>query len=155
LIFSFRTYQSPTPVVSLGGSRTRVRPVISITAIGPTGQDSRPILVDSGADDIVFPIDMAARLGVDLTAAAQRQAGGIGTHTQVGLLYAPVILEVTDKVETCRWRTIVGFAQTKMRIPLFGIAGGLEHFLTTLNVQGNQLILIPQPTLPTTQDGRP
>jgi hypothetical protein len=155
VIFPFRAYPVTTPIASLGGRMIRLKPVVSITVIGPTGQDRRGVLLDSGADDIAFPMVMATRIGVNLSSAPQRHLSGAGSGASVGLLYAPVILELTDGVETCRWRTIVGFAQAPLRISLFGIAGGLEHFLTTFNILGDQIIMVPQPTLPVMQDPRP
>lgn len=155
MIFPISNFRSPTPILSLGGNWYRQRPLIPIEVIGPTGQFGTQISVDSGSDDVVFPVRLAAALGVTLSGGAQRQAGGIGALVPVGLHYAPVILELSDQVETYRWRTVVAFAQTAMRFPLFGIAGGIEHFLTTLNFARSEVILVPQPTLPVTQDARP
>jgi hypothetical protein len=156
LIFPIQQLRSRTPIISLGGSWYRQKPIIPIEVIGPTGQFGTQISVDSGADDVVFPIRLAPSLGVDLSGGPQRHAGGIGAPSPVGLLYAPVILELSDQIETCRWRATVAFAQTRhMRLPLFGIAGGLEHFLTTLNFYASEIIMVPQPTLPVTQDARP
>jgi hypothetical protein len=73
----------------------------------------------------------------------------------VGLLYAPVILVLSDQVETYRWRAVVAFTHTPLRIALFGIAGGLEHFHTTLDVVDRELLLFPKQTLPVTQDAAP
>jgi hypothetical protein len=155
LIFPIPRFRSPTPVLSLGGGWYRQKPMIPIEVIGPTGQLVAQISVDSGSDDVVFPIGLAPILGVHLSGSAQRHATGIGSLSPVGLLYAPVILELSDQIETCRWQAVVAFAQTHMRFPLLGIAGGLEHFLTTLNFSASEVILVPQPTLPVTQDARP
>src|SRR5947209_19817350 len=99
----------PPPVVSLGGRTVRLKPVVTITVIGPTGQDSRPILLDSGADDVVFPMPVATRLGVQLAGAPHHLASGAGARSPVGLHFAPVILELTDGVDRYRWRAQVGF----------------------------------------------
>jgi hypothetical protein len=42
-----------------------------------------------------------------------------------------------------------------MRFALLGIAGGLEFFRTTLDVSAREIILLPQPSLPVTQDPAP
>jgi hypothetical protein len=155
LIFPIHRYRSPTPIVSLGGNWFRSKPIIPFTIFGPTGQLVDDVLVDSGSDDVVFPVWMAAALGVSLIGAPQRHAGGVGAAQPVGLLFAPVILELTDQVEVHRWRATVAFAQTKMRFPLLGIAGGLEHFVTTFNFSTSKLVMIAQLTLPATQDSQP
>jgi hypothetical protein len=69
LIFSFRPYSLKAPAPSLGGKRVRYKPVIALTVIGPGGQDSVETLVDSGADDVVFPLHVATRIGMNLSAA--------------------------------------------------------------------------------------
>jgi hypothetical protein len=140
----------------LGGLVTRrnprYKPVIPITVIGPKSQETSLILVDSGSDEIVFPIDLAIRLGIDLTLASKGSSVGVGTGQPVALLFAPVILLLDDNVETCRWRAAVGFTQAPLRFPLFGIAGGLEHFRTTLDVVDREIILTAKLSVPTTMD---
>ena len=155
MIFPLHAYRVKNPVPSLGGGTIRYKPIIPITIIGPSGQLAREALSDSGSDDVVFPLDYAAHIGVDLSTALQGHAGGVGSTQPVAILFAPVILLLSDQTETCRWRAVVGFTQARLRLPLFGIAGGLEHFLTTLDVFNQQLILLPQPTLPATQDLMP
>jgi hypothetical protein len=129
--------------------------VIPITILGPQGQDTRDILVDTGSDDIVFPATVAVQIGIDLSKLSQRHAHGVGSQQPVGLLYAPVILELMDQTEVCRWRAVVGFTHATLRFPLFGIAGGLEHYRTTLDVPDRELIMIAKPSLPVTQDPIP
>ncbi len=133
----------------------RFKPVIPLTIIGPTGQVTCPMLLDCGADDVVFPAGLAARIGVDLSSALPGQAQGLGGSQPVGLLYAPVILLLSDRIETCRWRTVVAFTRTSLRLALFGIAGGLEFFRTTLDVGANEIIILPNPSLPATNDPTP
>jgi hypothetical protein len=155
LKFPLRAYRSPTPVPSLNGSYTRDRPVIPITVIGPQGQATTFVLVDSGADDVVFPMDLAPQIGVDLSAAVKRQAQGVSAPQPASLLFAPVLLELSDQNETYRWRAVVAFTQTPLRFSLFGVAGGIEHFLTTLDLGAREITLLPQPSLPVTQDPGP
>jgi len=142
-------------VPSLGGGGMRCKPLIPLTVIGPKGQETCLALLDSGADDIVLPTALAARVGVDLSSAVAGTARGVGSAQPVGLLYAPVILVLTDNVELCRWRAVIGFTQAPLRFPLFGIAGGLEHFQVTLDIGDRQITILPKPTLPATQDPVP
>lgn len=155
MIFPLRRFPSSTPVPSLGGSFWRDKPLVPIKVIGKAGEYDRLILVDSGADDVVFSLDVARRIGVDLQSAAQRQAQGVGGQQPVTLYYAPVILLLDDGNEVARWRAVVGFTSRLLRFPLLGIAGGLEHFRTTLDVGRREVILETQPSLPATLDSVP
>jgi len=113
------------------------------------------ILVDSAADDVVFSTTVAQRIGIDLTLLVQGQATGVGGQRPVTLSYAPVILLLDDGNEVARWRAVVGFTSGFLRFPLLGIAGGLEHFRTTLDIGRRQTILDPQSSLPATLDPVP
>jgi hypothetical protein len=129
--------------------------VIPIEVTGPARKVPCQILVDTAADDVVFPFDLAVRLGVSLSAAPRGQAQGVGGQQPVTLHYAPVILQLQDQVEVRRWRAVVGFLRGPLRFPLLGIAGGLEHFRTTLDVGAREVELISQPSLPATHDLTP
>jgi hypothetical protein len=69
--------------------------------------------------------------------------------------FAPVILVLTDSIDTYRWRAVVGFTSAFLKFPLFGIAAGLEFFRTTLDGFRKEVELIAQPNLPATQDASP
>jgi len=73
------------------------------------------VLVDPGSDDIVFPSALAKRIGLDLSQAPQRKSQGVGTSQPVPVLYAPVILVLSDSVQTVRWRATVGFVSVVLR----------------------------------------
>jgi hypothetical protein len=62
---------------------------------------------------------------------------------------------LTDNVDVSRWRAVVGFARTSMRFPLFGVAGGLEHFRLILDIGDQEIMLLPKPSLPATHDAVP
>jgi hypothetical protein len=85
--------------------------------------------LDSGSDDTVFPEDLAALLGIDLTTApsGQMKAANGG---KASLLYAQVTLRLTDGVEQREWPAWVGFTSA-IRRPLFGFAGFLQFFTAT------------------------
>jgi hypothetical protein len=155
LIFPLMSFSTRAPVPSLGGSITRFKPVIPIEVVGPAGQGQYNILVDTGADDVVFPFDIADDIGVDLSVAPVRQAQGVGSAAPSVLVYAPVILKLQDSQETCRWRAVVAFTRAPMRLALLGIAGGLQYFRTILDLDAREVQLLPQPLLPRTQDTVP
>ncbi|MCI0459106.1 MAG: retroviral-like aspartic protease family protein [Gemmataceae bacterium] len=112
-------------------------------------------LVDTGADDIVFPEIVAARTGIDLSAALPSSSRGAGANQPTPVLFAPVILLLDDGKEKFRWRAVVGFAPLRSKYGLFGIAGGLEYFRMTLDIADRELLLEAKPSLPVTQDAVP
>jgi hypothetical protein len=125
-----------------------------MTIIGPKSQETPFVLVDPGSDDIVFPMALAQRIGVDLSQAPQRHSQGVGTSQPVPVLYAAVILVLSDSVQTVRWRATVGFVSVVLRFSLFGIACGLQYFRTTLDGV-REIELVPNASLPITQDPIP
>src|SRR5262249_17996987 len=126
-----------------------------MTVVGPRSQETPFVLVDTGSDDIVFPLALAHRIGVDLANAPQRRSQGVGSSQSVMVQFAPVILQLSDGHQAARWRAIVGFTAAPMRFALFGMAGGLEFFRTTLDVVKGEIELAPNLTLPSTSDATP
>lgn len=155
MIFPLAGFRSPVPVPSLGGRQVRFKPLIPIEVTGPAGKETRRVLVDTGADDVVFAFDLAVRLGVNLTGATQGHASGVGSQRSATLHYAPVILQLQAQAEVHRWRAVVAFTRAPLRFPLLGIAGGLEHFRTTVDVGRKEVELIAGPSLPSTLDLTP
>jgi hypothetical protein len=123
--------------------------------MGPTSAYLTDILIDTGSDDIVLPTRLASHLGVPLGGGPQGTAAGIGSTHPVSLQYVPLILELRNQSEVHRWRAVVAFTAAQMAYPVFGIAGGLEHFRLTLDIQSREVILEAKPTLPSTTDTAP
>jgi hypothetical protein len=151
LVFTLPWFKVKTPAPSLGGRTRRYKPIVPILVNGPRAQLLEQAVVDTGADDVVFPIAVASSIGIDLSVATPAYCKGIGSPQSVLVLFAPVILTLNDGKEQCRWYAVVGFTQVPLQFGLFGIAGGLEHFRTTLDVVDQQIIIEPKPTLPATQ----
>jgi len=84
-------------------------------------------LLDTAADDTVFPISAAARIGADLTNSPKGEASGVGA-TPVVVHYALVELRLTDGKEFRRWAAWVGFTAARLKQPLLGFAGCLQFF---------------------------
>lgn len=148
LRFQVPWFLAPQPMPSLAGGQTRYRPVIPLTVDGPWVRQVIYVLVDSGADDIVLPLALASQIGVDLTPAVVRTAQGVGGGPPSTLWFAPLILELNDGRSMCRWHAVVAFTQAPMHYPMFGIAGGLEHFRMTLDIAAREVLLEPGPSLP-------
>jgi predicted aspartyl protease len=108
----------------------RSRPVISVTALGPLASWTLDALLDTGAEDTVFPEWVAARLGFDLTNAPVGSASGPGGGSAI-LRYAQITLRIADQFERREWLAWVGFTAAKLNLALLGFAGFLQYFTAT------------------------
>ncbi len=155
MIFSIPQFPTLQPIPSLGGQLVRRKPIIPIMVIGPSRQIVCDVLVDSGADDVVFPIGWVKRIGIDIHSIQSRAIGAVAGLVTTPIYYARVILRLTDGADVRRWRAIVGFAQLVTPYGLFGIANGIEYFQTTFDFTRRRLEMMPQPQLPATLDSSP
>jgi len=139
------------PLPSLGGSLVRYRPVLAVLLTGPAGSKLRDGLLDTGADDTVFEEPIASLLGVDLTRAPMGQLSGPGGSGGSGPLrcrYAPVVLRITDAVETYEWTVVIGFVAARLRYNLLGHAGFLQYFGADFDGETHVVTLTPKPSFP-------
>lgn len=132
LLFSYTPFKVAQGIPSLAGRTERPRPVITVTVVGPSGTRPAPALLDPGADDTLFPEDMAPLLGIDLSAAPSRSGAGFGMHTAT-IRYAEVTLRITDGQERREWKAWVGFTSAKLRQSLLGFAGFLQFFTASFH----------------------
>jgi hypothetical protein len=128
--FRYFNAKAPGPVVALGGRPARPRPLILVTAIGPSASMSDRGLLDTGADDTVFPDHWAATLGIDLSQSPTTTCKGVGGPGFL-IRFAVVTLRVTDGVEFREWPATVGFVTGAVIRPLLGFAGFLQYFTAT------------------------
>ena len=104
-------------------------------------------LVDPGADDTIFPFDVASLLGAPLLPATNHSMRWQGQR--FALRYGAVSLELEDdNGSLIRWPTIVGFTSAAIRYPLLGVAGCLEYFDVTFLGAGQQMEIEPNSTFP-------
>ncbi len=120
------------PIVSLGGRVHRPRPVIGVAIRGPAGIIPYDGLLDTGSDDVLFPEDVAALIGIDLTNAPQGMASAFGQRA-IPVRYAEAILLTADNQERREWRAWVSFAPVVRRYALLGHAGFLQYFTSTFH----------------------
>jgi hypothetical protein len=125
--FPYRLLTARQPVVSLGGRLVRPRPLVFVTLIGPSGVFVDRAMLDTAADDTVFPDAAAATAGIDLSGAPTGEASGVG-GIPVPVRYARVELRLTDGREFRRWPAWVGFTAVQLKQPLLGFAGCLQFF---------------------------
>jgi predicted aspartyl protease len=130
LRYRYQPFHTQQPLWQLGGKSVRVRPILTVTVISPTGTGVTDGLLDTGADDTVFSVNLAAKLGIDLSTAPHGVASGVGLVAAT-VRFAEVKLRITDGREQREWTARVGFTTAPLKRPLLGIAGFLEFFNAT------------------------
>jgi hypothetical protein len=107
--------------------------LIPVTILGPGGQvrDFGRAVVDPAADDTVFPLDTAQRVGARLRPDTGHRVRWRGQLHP--LRFGDVELLLTDNVISWRWSAVVGFSPAPLRYPILGQSGCLQfmdaHFL--------------------------
>ena len=143
------------PQPSLGGGVIRHRPILPVLITGPLTFALRDGLLDSGADDTVFPDRVAKQIGVDLGKAIPHPVSLAGR----GILlcrFAPARLRITDgRQETYEWQAVIGFAPIALRYALLGHAGFLQYFDAEFRGADREVVLTPNPALPSQQKTAP
>lgn len=114
-------------VLPLGGRWVRPRPLVAVTILGPSGSRARDAILDTAADDTVFPETLAPLLGLDLTQAPPGSGSGAGGRP-VPWRYAQITLRLTDGRERRQWPAWVGFTPVPLLYPMLGFAGCLQFF---------------------------
>lgn len=148
--FSYREYVAP-----LSGSsdfRLILRPVIQISVVGGDFEATCAALVDSGADETIFPLSIARAIGVSLLPELQGKFKGVSGDELV-LHFGEVELNVSDENQTVRWKTIVGFADFKDEgdeLAILGHGGFLDYFTAIFDGKEAQVELIPNDLIPAT-----
>jgi hypothetical protein len=132
LHFPYKRFRVNRPLVSLPGQTERPRPVITVALVGPLATATQDGLLDSGADDTLFPEALAAQIGIDLSAAPVGSGAGVGMQA-VAVRYARVRLRIADLHEQREWEACVGFTQAPLHRPLLGYAGFLQFFTATFH----------------------
>ena len=138
--FSYKHISLQSPAIALGGRWVRPRPILGVTLIGPSDSRLREGLLDSGADDTIFPQSLATLLGVDLSNAPVGWAT-TATLAHVPLRYAQLSLRITDGKEQREWPAWVGFTSAKLHQPLLGFAGFLQFFTAMFHGDREQVEL--------------
>jgi hypothetical protein len=126
LYFPYKLISLGHAVVPLGGRWVRPRPIFSVSLLGPIGVRAADSLLDSAADDTVFPEEFSADTGIDLSNAPEGFARGLGKG-RVRLKYAQATLRITDGREFREWPAWVGFA-SRLKRPLLGFADFQQFF---------------------------
>lgn len=140
----YRSRQAPSPVPSLGSAQLRYRPICQVRITGPGGDALRDGLLDSGADDTVFPESVATLIGLDLSQAPQYTVQLAGRGPML-CRFARVTLWLSDGVSRAfEWEPFVAFVPVALPfMPLLGQAGTLEFFDVTLRGADHETEILP------------
>ncbi len=118
----------PPPPSLPAGATVRWRPLVPVDIVGPSGLIRRfgRAILDPGADDTVFPLDTALRLGVRLRPDTGHRLRWRGQLQP--LLFGDAELVLADDASACQWHAVVAFSPAPIRYPILGICGCLEFF---------------------------
>jgi hypothetical protein len=133
----------PPPPTLPAGSTSRLRPMVAMRIIGPIGRwrDFRRAIVDSGADDTLFPADAATLIGASLLSSTGHSV--LWQVTTYPLRFGRVELELSGGGLLDRWSAIVGFCSAPLSYPLLGNTGFLEYFNAVFHGADHVLELDP------------
>lgn len=116
----------PPPPSLPAGAVVRWRPLAPVTLVGPGGvfRDFGRAVMDPAADDTVFPLDTAQRLGIPLRPDTGHRVRWRGQLHP--LRFGDAELVLTDNGSVWRWPAVVGFSPAPLRYPILGQAGCLQ-----------------------------
>jgi hypothetical protein len=107
-------------------------------------------LLDTGADECVFPETLAPSLGVDLSKSPEHSLGGFGGIQIARVRYAWIHLRLADNNERREWAAWVGFTNSPLRFALLGIEGMLRYFTATFRGDLEEVELVVNSLYPGT-----
>jgi hypothetical protein len=110
----------PAPPSLPAAVTVRFRPLIPVEIVGPTGlseQFTRAV-VDPAADDTVFPLDVAKRIGVVLRPDTGHRVRWRGQLHPLRFGHVELVLD--DGTRVWRWQAIVAFSPAPIRSPFLG-----------------------------------
>ncbi len=144
MLFRYSAVNLNRQILTLQKRVARPRPIIPVTIIGPSQSLAGDALVDTGADDTIFPDLAALKIGLDLTAAPTSFSRTISPGG-VRVRYARVALRIGNVFEHYEWEAWVGFTPQLWR-PILGFAGFLQFFDATFFGAREELELTVNPT---------
>lgn len=146
--FAYREYVSVFP--GTNDYRLILRPVITIRIIGPKSEARWDALVDSGADETLFPLSLAEVLGIALDQEFISEAAGI-SGDRLKIQYGDVVLRIETEQDDIEWKTTVGFVDfgsASDEVIILGHGGCLDFFTATFDGEKAELELKPNALLP-------
>ena len=138
----------PPPPSLPNTAQVRWRPLVPVVIHGSQSLVTfGRALIDSGADDTLFPLDVANQLNIPLLPPTGHAIRWRGQRYQV--TYGTAELElIDDDGNSLRWPAIVGFSPANLRYPLLGVCGFLGYFDLRLLGLGRLIELEPNASFP-------
>lgn len=153
--FAYVPLATRRPVYSLAGAQLRYRPLIPLQVNGVHGSRLFDCSLDSGADDTLFPEQLAKILGISLTGPPDEGEALPVAGRPITYAYGRISLRLSDGFEACEWETIVGFIAAPLVWPILGHAGFLQFFDVQLLGDRHEAVLIPNASFPGVTHPRP
>ena len=115
------------------------RPYLRVTLLNGTRDFSCYAIVDSGADDCMFPSVFAAQIGLELTSGRPYRFSGAGSRGQLAYFFD---LEV-EIVGVLKYRMPIGFTQAMdaSRVGLLGQNGFFDRFNVSFLLRERKFVL--------------
>jgi hypothetical protein len=137
--FPYRAYEvEPTPASGTIDGHI-YRPVIPFTLVGPVGALDFFGLLDTGADETYITRRMAERLGIKVSDTATHVIDSAGG--EVAISYGEAMIEVTDGVETHRWRASIGVTDQDWAEAILGHSGFQTYFDVLFRGEQREVVL--------------
>ncbi len=146
--FSYSGVLAPAP--DSGEEVVIFRPEVPLTVHGPNGSRQYVALVDTGADNTVFPAAVARHLGIQTVEGRGPAAVAFGGQ-RLSLSYADVKLSLTGPEETLQWLARVFFVEnpgSDDETLVVGHQGFLDFFVATFDGHECELELVATDELP-------
>jgi hypothetical protein len=127
-----------------------LRPEIEVRIWGPKGFRNYLALVDTGADNTIFPRSAAVALGIQLRGPKGMASRSFGGHA-VALELGDAEIEISQLSESYRWTQLVqffDFSTDDEEVAILGHSGFLEYFTATFDGESAWLELTPNNTFP-------
>ena len=148
--FPYWSYQvTPTPTLPSG---LLSRPEVPLRITGPAGTITLLTLVDSGADETLFPRSIGDAVGAVIDDSVTWLMGGIGGQ-EVHASPGDVQLELMSPGQSYRWTVtvaFVSFSDPADEQAILGHVGCLAFFRTTFDGEAGELEMQPASTFPGT-----
>jgi hypothetical protein len=104
-------------------------------------------LLDSGADESLFPEFIAQSIGIDLNNSALESVN-YARFGNIPVRRSTTILRVSDGIEIREWNGLVAFTPARLIYPILGFAGCLQFFDATFRGALEEVELIPNSLYP-------
>jgi hypothetical protein len=136
--------------ITTGDEIVVLRPEIQVLIHGPAGGAEVLALADTGADNSVFPLSIAHRLGIVTTPGKGPGAIAFGGQ-QIALSFANVVIELRQDGESIRWLSQLYFADfpgDSEKTAILGHEGFLDYFTAIFDGENCTVTLEPNTDIP-------